>query len=91
MHKIGYSFVLKFDVPPSAIQDLREEYGRDVDVIKRHVFRVDEPEEFECTLHEEMQPPAYRKEVIKMMEEAKKNQKEKYPQNTNLTYYPFQK
>lgn len=91
MHRSGSAFVFKFDAPPGAIQDLREEYGRDVDIIKKEIFKVEEPEKVECTLHEELQPPAYRKEVIEMMEEAKKKQKEKYPQNTGLTYYPFQK
>jgi small subunit ribosomal protein S6 len=44
-----------------------------------------------CTIHEELQPPAYRKEVINMMKKAAKGQKEKYPQHTGLKYYPFQK
>lgn len=52
---------------------------------------MEDPEKLECTLHDELQPPAYRKEVHKMMQIAKKYQKEKYPQNTGLSYYPFQK
>ncbi len=95
VHKIGSSFVIKFDVKPQAIDDLREELGRDVDVVRRHVFRLEDgvPEvlEKECTLHEELLPPAYRKEVIKMMEIGKKGQKPKYPHNSGLDYYPFQK
>lgn len=54
-------------------------------------MKLDDPKEFKCTLEDEMKPPAYREEVIRMMRIAKKNQKEKYPQNTGLTYYPFQK
>lgn len=87
--------MIKFDVKPQAIDDLREELGRDVDVVRRHVFRLEDgvPEvlEKECTLHEELLPPAYRKEVIKMMEIGKKGQKPKYPHNSGLDYYPFQK
>lgn len=87
----GNAFVLKFDVKPPALQDLKEEFGRDVDIIKQGIFRVQEPEKVECTLQDELQPPAYRKEVIEMINVAKRKQKEKYPQNTGLSYYPFQK
>lgn len=90
-HRTGSAFVIKFDIAPSALQDLTEEYGRDVDIIKRHIYKIEEPEKVECTIQEERQPPAYRKEVIEMMELAKKKQKEKYPHNTGLNYYPFQK
>lgn len=68
-----------------------EEYSRDVDVLKRQIYKQEEPENIECTLHEELQPPAYRTEVIEMMRTAAKGTKEKYPQNTGLKYYPFQK
>lgn len=82
---------MTFDVPPKCISDLMEEYSRDVDILKRQIYKVEEPEKVECTLHEELQPPAYRKEVIEMMKIAAKGQKEKYPQHTGLKYYPFQK
>lgn len=82
---------INLQVPPPAIQDLREEFGRDVDIIRRHVFKVEEPEKVSCTLHEELLPPAYRKEVIEMINVAKRKQKVKYPHNSGLSYYPFQK
>lgn len=91
LNRSGHAFVIKLDVAPKHIQDIQEEYHRDVDIIRRSFFKLEEPKKAECTLHEELQPPAYRKEVIEMMEVAKKNQKEKYPQNTGLNYYPFQK
>lgn len=96
VHKVASSFVIRFDTPPTAIHDIREELGRDVDVIRRHIFKLEdtkqEPKEkVECTLHEELLPPAYRKEVIKMIEMGQRKQKPKYPQNTGLSYYPFQK
>lgn len=88
--------MIKFDTPPTAIHDIQEELGRDVDIIRRHIFKLEDPKEtpkakLECTLHEEMLPPAYRKEVIKMIEMGQRKQKPKYPQNTGLSYYPFQK
>lgn len=90
-HFTGSAFVVTFDVPPKCIADLMEEYSRDVDVLKRQIFKIEEPSNAECTLSDELQPPAYRKEVIQMMKVAAKGQKEKYPQNTGLKYYPFQK
>jgi small subunit ribosomal protein S6 len=78
-------------LPPNALDDLNEEYTRDVDILRRKFIRLHEPEKFECSLDDELQPPAYRKEVIEMMRIAARGQKEKYPQNTGLKYYPFQK
>lgn len=69
-----------------------EEYNRDVDILKRSLFKLeDEEEKHECSLNQELQPPAYRKEVIRMLGRAQRGQKEKYPHNTGLKYYPFQK
>ncbi|KRF84048.1 small ribosomal subunit protein bS6m isoform X2 [Drosophila virilis] len=54
-------------------------------------FKVEEPEDYECTLHEEMLPPAYRKDVQELIDIAKRKQKPKYNYNSGLDYYPFQK
>lgn len=51
---------MKFDTPPAAIEELNEEYSRDVDIIKRNIFKSTLPPEFTCTLAEELLPPAYR-------------------------------
>lgn len=81
-----------FKTPPKYVEPLVEEYSRDVDILKTLVTKkVEDQEHIQCTLEEETKPPAYRKEVIQMMEAAKRKQKEKYPQNTGLSYYPFQK
>ncbi|XP_023703860.1 probable 28S ribosomal protein S6, mitochondrial [Cryptotermes secundus] len=91
VHKKGSYFVFQFICPPASLHDLEEEYGRDVDIIRRRIFKVEAPEEFECTLHEEILPPAYRKDVQKMIEESKKVDKHKFQYNSGLDYYPFQK
>lgn len=83
--------VITFDAPPNCLDDLKEEYMRDVDILRRAIFKKEDPEPFECTLETELKPPAYRPEVIKMMEIAARGQKERYPQRTGLKYYPFQK
>lgn len=80
-----------FQVPPQNVETLVEEYSRDVDILRNLVTKIEDLEPFDCTLEEETKPPAYRKEVIEMMRAAKRKQKEKYPQNTGLSYYPFQK
>lgn len=91
VHKTGSSFVLKFVVDPESIKDLDDEFNRDVDIIRKRIFKVDEPKRVPCTLEEELQPPAYRKEVIELMEVAKRKEKKKYSHNTGLKYYPFQR
>lgn len=91
VNKTGHAFIITADVAPKHISEIREEYSRDVDIIRCSFFRKEDPEPFECTLHEELQPPAYRKEVIEMMRIAQRGQKEKYPHNSGLKYYPFQK
>ncbi|XP_055843017.1 probable 28S ribosomal protein S6, mitochondrial [Episyrphus balteatus] len=91
VHREGNYFAIQFDTAPTKIVDLNEEYGRDIDIIRRHIFKLEEPKAVECTLHEELQPPAYRKDVQKMIEIAKRKQKKKYDYNSGLDYYPFQK
>jgi len=91
VNKTGSLFIMKFDVAPKHVQELEEEYARDVDIIRKLVVKMEDQKKLECTLEEELQPPAYRKDVIKLMEIAKKKQKAKYPHNSGLNYYPFQK
>lgn len=78
-------------MPPRSIFDLREEFSRDVDILRNEIFRKEDPEPFACTLEDELKPPAYRPEVIEMMKVAARKTKEKYPHKTGLKYYPFQK
>lgn len=91
VHRTGSYFLMHFDCSTNLIADVREEYGRDIDIVRANVFKVEEPAAIECTLDEELLPPAYRKDVIKMMEVAKKRDKPKYDQKSGLDYYPFQK
>lgn len=91
VHREGTHFIINFDVAPTEIIDLKEEFGRDIDIVRRNIYKLEEPEKYECTLHEEMLPPAYRKEVQEMIEIAKRKHKPKYNYNSGLSYYPFQK
>ncbi len=92
VHRTGSYFLMHFDCPTNLIADFREEYGRDIDIVRSNIFKVESPVPMiECTLDEELLPPAYRKDVIKMMEVAKKRDKPKYDQKSGLDYYPFQK
>ncbi|XP_053952457.1 probable 28S ribosomal protein S6, mitochondrial [Anastrepha obliqua] len=91
VHREGTYFTISFDAAPAKISDFMEEFGRDIDIVRRRIFKIEEPEEFQCTLHEEMLPPAYRKDVQEMIDIAKRKQKPKFKYNTGLDYYPFQK
>lgn len=91
VHRTGSYFLMHFDCSTQLIADFREEYGRDIDIVRANIFKVEKAEPIQCTLDEELLPPAYRKEVIEMMEVAKKREKKKYDQRTGLDYYPFQR
>ncbi|KAH8408094.1 hypothetical protein KR222_003452 [Zaprionus bogoriensis] len=91
VHREGTHFTIAFDSAPTKIADLKEEFGRDIDIIRRNIFKLEQPEKFQCTLHEEMLPPAYRKDVQQIVDIANRKQKSKYNYNSGLDYYPFQK
>ena len=91
-HKEGTYFVMKFDAPSATIEILTDEFKRDIDLIRSHVVKLEERAKEECTLEEELQPPAYRKDVQKLLEEGRKSVRPMYKQNTpGFDYYPFQK
>jgi len=54
-----------------------------------HFYLILRPqEEHECTLEEELKPPAYRQDVKKMIEEGRKHERH-FEFKTGLTYNPF--
>lgn len=61
VHKQASYFIFEFDVPSSALEPFNNYLARDIDIIKRSIYRVPEnlPQQ-PCTLHEELRPPAYR-------------------------------
>lgn len=91
VHKRGSHFVMHFDAPPNSIMDLSEEYGRDIDVLRRTLLKITPPERFECSLSDDLKPPPYRPEVKRMLKISKENEKKKYDYKSGFDYYPFQK
>lgn len=89
-HQASY-FVFEFNAPPLCIDQLLDEYGRDVDVMRKRIFKKNMPKNVECTLHEELLPPPYRKDVQELVAKAKRHEKPKFRYNADLDYYPFQK
>ena len=91
-HKEGNFFLIKFDAPANSIATLYDSFKRDIDIIKPNITKQEKMQKIECTLEEEMQPVAYRKDVQKLIEEGRKIKKPMYRQRTpGLDYYPFQK
>uniref|UniRef100_U5EXB1 Small ribosomal subunit protein bS6m n=1 Tax=Corethrella appendiculata TaxID=1370023 RepID=U5EXB1_9DIPT len=91
VHRTASYFIFTFDTPPHTLDDINEELGRDVDVIRRHVYLTDKEETIpKCTLHEELLPPAYRKDVRDMVQLGQKYKKPKYEFKCGFDYYPFQ-
>ena len=46
--------------PPIKIHDIKDNFKRDIDLIRPMVFNKEETLPITCTLHEEIKPPAYR-------------------------------
>lgn len=94
VHREANYFVIKIDTATQAVYDLREEYSRDVDIIRQRVFKVVEEINHDCQLETELLPPAYRKDVEKMIEIGKTQANRftyRFKYNSGLDYYPFQK
>ncbi|CAF4936606.1 unnamed protein product [Pieris macdunnoughi] len=94
VHKEANFFVFKIDTATTVVSDLKEEYSRDVDVVRQRVFKVNEDSDHVCTLETELLPPAYREEVQKMIKMGKSQVNRfryKFSYNSGLDYYPFQK
>lgn len=61
INSIIYShFLYRFDLPPSTIINIIDEYKRDVDILRSKIYKEESVKTVECTLHEEMLPPIYR-------------------------------
>ena len=91
-HREGIYFTMKFDAPSFAVEILKDEFKRDIDLIRTYVVKLEEPIRHECTLEEELKPPAYHKDVQQLIEEGKKTIRNQFQQNTpGFDYYPFQK
>ncbi|XP_050362793.1 probable 28S ribosomal protein S6, mitochondrial [Nymphalis io] len=95
VHREANYYVFKIDTATQSVADLKEEYSRDVDIIRQRVFKMQEnTQPSPCTLAEELLPPAYREEVQKMVEVGKTQVNRftyKFKYNSGLDYYPFQK
>ncbi|XP_065343983.1 small ribosomal subunit protein bS6m [Cloeon dipterum] len=91
VHRTASYFALQFDAPPTTVVDLKDVYKRDVDIVRYNIFKVVEPEKAECTLHEEILPPAYRKDVQELLAESEKKKPKQWDAKTGLDYYPFQR
>lgn len=56
-----------------------DEYVLDVDILRAKIYDLDKPrKQFECTLEEELQPPAYRPSVQKMLSTKPKTADKKF-------------
>lgn len=82
-------FIYTFDVPPKELSFLREECKLDVDIIRSVIYESNQTKPHECTLEEEMKPPAYRKEVKELLRLGKRREKTYWLPQTGVDYYPF--
>lgn len=86
----GSYFLFTFDSSLQTRRSLLDELKRDVDIVRSSLVTLSPPKKFDCTLDEELLPPAYRPSVKKLMEEAKDDKrKKKKPTVWNLPDAPF--
>uniref|UniRef100_A0A023FTD1 Small ribosomal subunit protein bS6m n=1 Tax=Amblyomma parvum TaxID=251391 RepID=A0A023FTD1_AMBPA len=79
----GSYFLYRFDGPPDLATSVRGEIKRDVDVIRATTIILDPPKTINCTLEEEMQPPAYRPSVKALMAQSKMKEKQTFEKHTD--------
>jgi hypothetical protein len=53
-------FFLRFDIPPTELNKIVDEYERDVDIVRLKIYKENEGNKIQCTFDEEMLPPPYR-------------------------------
>ncbi|XP_006615456.1 probable 28S ribosomal protein S6, mitochondrial [Apis dorsata] len=91
-HTHANHFMFCFDSPPSQIIKIQEDCRRNRSIIRVRIYTQNVPSEnVKCTFEEEMLPPAYRPNVQKLLEQAKKHKRyqTKFKYNSGLDYYPF--
>jgi len=83
IHKYGQAFnrgsyfIINYHTPYTARDDIKDNCKRDVDIIRETIFPKESAQEFICSLHDEIKPPAYRADVAKMITEGE----ERMPKN----------
>ncbi|CAN7989194.1 unnamed protein product [Ixodes hexagonus] len=82
-HTSGSYFLFRFDAAPVFQRTLRDEMKRDVDVIRGTLISLTQPRSITCTLEEEMQPPAYRQSVQKLLKEGRVPKRPTYEKHTD--------
>jgi len=87
-HREGRYVIVKFDAPAMSLSELYSEYHRDLDIIRTGFHRIKPDPVVECTLQEELKPPAYREDVEKMIATGRKEER-KFEAHDGLNYYPW--
>lgn len=82
-HMSGSYFLFRFDAAPLFKRTLRDEMKRDVDIIRGEIMDLVQRPSITCTLEEEMQPPAYRQSVQKLLKEGRVPKKPTYEKHTD--------
>nr|CAG4650629.1 EOG090X0IQO [Sida crystallina] len=91
-HRDGTYFVIKFDAPPSAMEQVTDAVKRDIDIIRPAVFKMEKQSLPGCMLEEELKPPAYRKDVEELIKEGRKIKEPLFKRNIpGINHNPFQK
>ena len=85
---------MEVSLPLPALEGVHDELGRDIDIIRRTFIKQKTPEQFDCTLEDDLKPAPYRSDVQKLMETKFTRGKRfsvQFKSKSGFDYYPFQK
>lgn len=69
--KVGNYFIYHVEIGPQKLKRLRDTFKLDVDIVREQFYMKEEnkvPEDYECTLNEELLPPSLRPSVKPLLE-----------------------
>lgn len=66
-------FVYSFTARGKIFDEITDECSRDLDIIRHNILHIMAELPYDCTLDEELKPPALRKSVLNLMAQSKKN------------------
>lgn len=86
-------FIFNCDLQEKILHELKDEFDRNQNVLRKAFIEVRPRAPVECTLQEELQIPSHRPSVQKMIYEGRQVPKFRkiWEPNTGLDFYPFHK
>ncbi|GFQ84200.1 uncharacterized protein TNCT_63331 [Trichonephila clavata] len=88
-YKQGSYFAYAFTGSPKFFAEVKDECDHDPDIIKHGFVETYKKFPENCTLEEELRPPAFRKSVLKLLEDGKKRKERARPFYRHIKEYNY--